>query len=108
MCAPRILWQIQEVVLGETDSEYFDANPGSRERIPALTRWIRPLSTADAGSAVLAAVDSGRPLTVYPFTLWVLLKLNTFFPGTTATLATWTGWRNFGAATIDGAAGARK
>jgi len=57
------------VYFGEVSSEYFEANPGSHEHIPAIGRWI-PRSTPERCAEVLLSVARRpRRAVFHPFAL---------------------------------------
>lgn len=57
------------LVFGEVSSEYFEANPGTRERLPGIGRLI-PVLSPEACARVLARVVRRRPRQVFhPFVL---------------------------------------
>ncbi|KAJ8611478.1 hypothetical protein CTAYLR_005165 [Chrysophaeum taylorii] len=72
----------QLVVLGETHSNYFSNNPGSRDRIPPLSRLLTgaALSVDEAADAVIRAVASGSRIYYAPFMLHATTLLYHFFP----------------------------
>lgn len=69
------------VVLGEVSSEYFDANPGSKEHIPGIARrWI-PRSTPEQCAEILSGVIARpRNLVVYPLMLKLFMWTNLVAP----------------------------
>jgi short-subunit dehydrogenase len=44
----------------EVDSPYFDKNPGSRERIPKISRLVGAMSSADVGREAVDAIERER------------------------------------------------
>ncbi|HEX2898576.1 MAG TPA: SDR family NAD(P)-dependent oxidoreductase, partial [Bacteroidia bacterium] len=47
---------ISNVVLGEVESNYWEANPGARERLPAIAKMIPRLTTEKAAHYILKAI----------------------------------------------------
>lgn len=82
--------QVCEVVLGETSSSYFEANPGSYERLPKLAKLLPVLTTRQAAGHIIKAVQQNRKIYTAPF----MLAVNRFFlwlmPGVFKTIA-WKG-----------------
>lgn len=52
--------RVVEVILGETQSNYFEANPGSHERIPRLGRLIPGAPVCVTGPSIGADVKPAR------------------------------------------------
>lgn len=81
------------VVLGEVTSEYFDANPGSHEHLPAIGRMV-PVSSPEQCAAVIQRVIRRRPReVVYPFVLRSFGWLNQHWPGVVRWMVRITGRR---------------
>jgi len=63
------------VVCGETESDYFANNPGTRERIPRIGRLYPVLTPEQAGAAIVRAAETGARRIVVPlamrWTLWM-------------------------------------
>ncbi len=73
------------VVLGTTETPYFENNPGSRERIPEADSRLLPVLTADqAANAVYEGLAQRRRFVVKPGLYRVLFVLNALFPKTVA------------------------
>lgn len=82
------------VVFGEVSSEYFDANPASRERLPTIGRLI-PVMTPEACARVLeGAIDRPRREVLAPFMLRVFYATNAVAPWLVRFLARTTGARH--------------
>jgi short-subunit dehydrogenase len=67
--------RVCEVVLGETSSNYFEANPGAHERLPAIAKLLPVLTPAQAAEHILRAVRRNRRTMTAPF----LLAVTRFF-----------------------------
>lgn len=79
------------VYFGEVSSEYFEANPGSHEHIPAVGRWI-PRSTPERCAEVLMSVARRpRRVTFHPFALRLMWWAARAAPATTRWLIAHTG-----------------
>jgi short-subunit dehydrogenase len=72
--------KVSEVILGETDSTYFEANPGSRERLPKISKLLPVLSPDDAARHVVKACLRGKKRHTAPFLLKITRKLVEVFP----------------------------
>lgn len=67
--------RVCEVVLGETSSNYFEANPGAHARLPAIAKLLPVLTPAQAAAHIVKAVRQNRKTYTAPF----LLALTRFF-----------------------------
>ncbi len=73
------------VVLGTTETPYFDNNPGSRENIPEANPRLLPVLTPDqAANAVYDGLEQRKRFVVKPNFFRVLFALNALFPKTVA------------------------
>jgi len=72
----------QLVVLGETDSNYFQNNPNSNQRIPLIAKaLIKPvLSSQTAARVVVHALLTRRRTTYAPFMLQLFVHINHLMP----------------------------
>ncbi len=57
---------VTAVVAGRTDSDYFDVNPGARERTPSLDRYIRRLSPDDVAAMIVRGLEREQRKVVEP------------------------------------------
>lgn len=67
---------VKEVILGETQSNYFETNAGSHERMPKISRILTAMSTAAAARVVVGAVEGPDTLVISPWLLGVLYTMN--------------------------------
>lgn len=67
--------RVCEVVLGETSSNYFEANPRSHERLPSLAKLLPVLTPEKAAKHIVKAVRQNRKTLTAPF----ILSVNLFF-----------------------------
>jgi short-subunit dehydrogenase len=74
---------ISNVVLGEVESNYWQANPGARERLPAIAKMIPRLTTEKAAFYILKAIRSERKELTAPFMLWLFRRMLWLTPGIT-------------------------
>lgn len=78
---------------GEVESPYWQHNPGSRERIPKIGKWMIPtLSLQQVGQAVVDGVRNNRRLIVIPFMMKIIYVQHFFFPWIVQWLMTTTGF----------------
>ena len=84
---------VQEVVLPEVDSEYWEHHPGSRSRVPWLGRVFGTpvVSSGKAAVFVARAIETRRSVSSFGGTLPALLALNRCMPATLAHLVSLTG-----------------
>merc|ERR1712137_177112 len=85
--------KVQEVILGETKSEYFNNNTGSIERIPRIGRLARSLTSHQAAQGVVNAIISGKDTYVWPFMLHLMMWFHSWVPSLVSFLVIRTGWR---------------
>ncbi len=71
---------VTAVVAGRTDSDYFEANPGSLERVPSLDRFIRRLSPDDVASMIVRGVQGERRSVVGPVEVRLLTLTSQLSP----------------------------
>jgi len=92
----------------QVESPYWEANPGSRERIPRLGRLLlRTLRPEEVGEAVVAAIRADRRTVVIPFMLKVVYFQHYLFPWLVQWLMNVTGYRRSPAAMRDAGSPAR-
>lgn len=85
--------RVTHFVCGEISSEYFDVNPGSRERIPKVGAFV-PLQTPDrAAAGLMKAVHSGAAEYVMPFMLRLFYLSHWLMPRFVNWLVIATGYR---------------
>jgi NADP-dependent 3-hydroxy acid dehydrogenase YdfG len=81
------------IVFGEVSSHYFAHNPGSHERLPAISRTIPVTSPERCADVVLRVIGSRRQLVVHPFMLRLYRWLHLVVPGPVRWLVRITGWK---------------
>jgi uncharacterized protein len=84
---------ISHVVLGEVESNYWEANPGARLRLPRIAKLIPRMSTAQAARQILKAIRSERKELTAPAMLWLFRRLLWLTPGITKWLVRSTSFR---------------
>lgn len=78
---------------GTVDSPYWESNPGSRERIPGMGRFVPTLTPDQVASAVVKGVRRNKKLIVIPLAMKITYLQHRFFPGVVQWLMTTTGYR---------------
>ena len=82
------------VYFGEVSSEYFEANPGSRQYLPGIGAWI-PLSTPErCAEVVFEVVRRPRRVVLHPFALRLMWWSAKIAPAPTRWLIVRTGRRH--------------
>lgn len=79
-------------ICGKVASPYFENNPGSEERIPRLSRFVRTLTPDQAARALVDGVEKNRREVVTPFNLRLLNLMHHFFPRAIEWLTWRGGW----------------
>jgi NADP-dependent 3-hydroxy acid dehydrogenase YdfG len=79
------------VLFGEVDSEYFDANPNTREHIPRVGRLIGVISPERAARTVVRVIERPRAQVFDPPMLAAMQVANRISPSLVALLARRTG-----------------
>ena len=81
--------RVLEVVPGEVTSTYFENNPHSRERLPALTRLVPRLSPEQVAKAIVHGIEHDRKKIVMPLMLRAAIMSRALAPA----LVDWLMWR---------------
>jgi len=82
------------IACGKVDSQYFENNPGSAERIPKIsTTLVNTITVDDVARAVERTIRSRRKVVVIPFMMSVFVGLNRFMPDFFDMLSRWTGYK---------------
>jgi uncharacterized protein len=81
------------VLFGEVTSEYFIANPGSYEHIPAVGKLIPVSTSAECAEVIVRTLHRPRPVVFHPFLLRVFHWANLWAPGPSRWVARVTGRR---------------
>jgi uncharacterized protein len=63
--------RVSEVILGETSSNYFEANPGAHARLPAIAKLLPVLTPEQAAGHILKAIRKNSSSYTAPFLLGV-------------------------------------
>jgi short-subunit dehydrogenase len=80
-------------MFGKISSEYWNHNPGSAERLPAITRMVPTITPSQAAQAIISGIEKNKAVVLKPALLRLVLIMNTMFPGNTALIMRKTGWR---------------
>ena len=78
----------------EVSSTYWEHNPGSRERLPRISRLVGEITPETAARAIVHGIRRGRKLVVVPFMLKFFYWQRAVFPGAVQWLVTRTGYRH--------------
>ncbi len=82
------------VYFGEVSSEYFEANPDSRQHIPAIGSWIPVTSPVRCAEVILDLVRRPRRVAFHPFALRLMWWSARLAPAPTRWLIARTGRRH--------------
>ena len=85
--------QVLQVVPGKVSSTYFEHNPHSEERIPAITRVIPVLTPDEVAAAVVRGIMNDRREIVIPALMRATLIAHALAPILVDWLMFRTGWR---------------
>ena len=66
--------------LGTINSTYWENNPGSRERLPRIDRFNRPLTVEQVAEAILKGIENDAREIIRPRIFRLIFILNAFFP----------------------------
>lgn len=83
---------VTHLVAGKVSSTYFEANPGSEERVPSITRLIPTLTPEQVADRLVEAVRRGQREVVIPFTLRSFWWLHQVAPWLVRRLVWATAW----------------
>ncbi len=75
--------KVAEVIPGEVSSEYFDNNPGVRDRFPSFIKMIPVLETEDVGNMLIYCIENDKREVVRPFVYRVAFATERLFPSLT-------------------------
>jgi len=75
------------VIFGKVASPYFDNNPGTADKLPALDKVLPVLSVEDCADILLKLSRRPRHTAIYPMTLRALVGLGQYAPALTRWLA---------------------
>ncbi len=78
---------------GEVESPYWNNNPGSRERVPKISRMIPVLTPEQVAAAIVSGVRKNKRLIVVPFMMKVIYLQHFLFPWIVQWLMTTTGYK---------------
>ena len=68
------------VAFAQVSSGFWEHNPGSWERLPAVAHRLRTLTPDEAAAAIAHAVEREKPLVLRPRMIYALRIINTLFP----------------------------
>ena len=78
---------------GVIETEYWEHNPGSRERVPKIAKMIPNLKPEDVAIAIAKGIDKNKRSIVIPFMMKTIYLQHFFFPWIVQWLMTVTGYR---------------
>lgn len=77
---------------GVVESEYWQHNPGSRERVPKIAKMIPDLSPDQVAVAIAKGIEKNKRRIVIPFMMKTVCLQHFLFPGIVQWLMTVTGY----------------
>ena len=83
---------ISEIVLGRTESNYFKTNKHADERFPKIGNLISRITPKEAALAVIKTIKHKKEYEYYPFSLKLVVMLNSWFPSIVRYLTFKTSW----------------
>ena len=90
------LWQtnikVTSIVAGKVDTPYFDHNPGTLERSPAIARIIPTLTADQVAHAIIDGIEHNRREVIIPFMLRVFYLAHSLAPRLAERIVWGTGW----------------
>ena len=78
---------------GVVRSEYWDHNPGSRERVPKMGNLVPTITSEAAARAIVKGIQREQKLVVVPFMMKLTYWQHAVFPGVVQSLMTRTGYK---------------
>ena len=81
------------VMPSEVESPYFDHNPGSRQRIPRISRLIGTVGTQDVAEAIVRVAERDSRSATLPWQLSAMRALHAVAPSVGTALIRTTGWK---------------
>lgn len=84
---------VSTVIAAEVETEYFRANPGTRERFPKIDRFFPTRTPSDVARKVVWVIEEDRSFAATPAILDGFVRLARHFPRTAKRLAVLTGYQ---------------
>lgn len=84
--------RVSLVVPGKVSSTYFGHNPGSEERIPAISNIFRTLTPEDVARRIVQVAMRGRGDSYLPLPIGLTVFTHRLFPGLIEWMMRETGW----------------
>ena len=78
---------------GVVKSDYWEHNPGSRERVPKMGTLVPALTSEAAGKAIVRGIQREKKLVVVPFMMKMTYWQHAVFPSVVQSLMTRTGYK---------------
>ncbi|TVQ92192.1 MAG: SDR family NAD(P)-dependent oxidoreductase [Deltaproteobacteria bacterium] len=85
--------EVCHFVVGKVSSPYFDNNPGSEDRVPALSKLIGTLTPEQTADRIVASIRGGRRWVYTPLMLRLFHIQNHFFPWSVRWMLYASGWK---------------
>ena len=85
--------QVMLLAAGEVESPYFEHNPGSRERLPAISRLFPTLTPEDVADAIVDGLREDRRTVIVPRRVAAVVRLHRLVPRLVEELVVRTGWK---------------
>ena len=85
--------RVMHFVAGHTRSGYWQANPGSEERVPKIAKLVPTLTSQQAAAALVRGIEQDRRQVVVPFMLRLFYIQHLLFPWAVEWMLRVTGYR---------------
>lgn len=83
---------ISEIILGRTESNYFNTNKNADSRFPKIGNFITKITPEDAANAVIKTIYQKKIYEYYPLTMKLVVYMNIMFPSIVRYLTFITSW----------------
>ncbi|EFA74954.1 hypothetical protein PPL_11988 [Heterostelium album PN500] len=75
--------QVMEVIAGETNSNYFEANGIDESHFPYLAQWLPKISPSDVAKSTVSGIINNKSRVVTPSSLGFVIRMGQLFPNFT-------------------------
>ena len=93
---------VMEVLAGETESPYWEHNPGARERLPRISRFLGRVTPEQVARAIVNGIERDRNSVIIPFLVRVAITLHELWPWPVQQIVVASGRRRKGRHSIAG------
>ena len=83
---------ISEIILGRTESNYFNTNKNADSRFPKIGNLITKITPEEAANAVIKTIYQKKEYEYYPLTMKLVVYMNIMFPSIVRYLTFITSW----------------